>query len=152
MKRLALRLLLLVPFVVALPAHAGPWFPCGDITQVGWSCQLASYPSTHYEYGIAYNTNEPQVVNCSYWNYGRRITNRHPYLVMSDNPSTSMRWGGFTFYTGTLASDDPTCSGGTWRHRYWWLDGNNGISTGQSNGCFNSSLILYCRTRSGTGS
>jgi hypothetical protein len=152
MKRLALRLMLLVPLAVAFPAHAGHWFPCGDITQIGWSCQLASYPSTQYEYGIAYNSSEPQVVNCLYWNYGRRITNRHPYLTFSDNPSLPMHWGGFMFYTGTQASDDPICSGGTWRHRYWWMGANNVVSTGYGNGCVGSAIVLYCRTRSGTGS
>jgi len=147
MKRLALRLLLLVPFAVALPAHANPWFPCGNITQIGWSCQLSAYPSNSYEYGIAYNTNEPHVVTCSYWNVGMRISNRLPYLVYSDNPTSSMQWGGFTFYTGTLSTDDDTCSNGTWRHRYWQLGQNNIITTSWTNGCADSTQIIYCRAR-----
>ncbi|HYO66079.1 MAG TPA: hypothetical protein VEU33_08355 [Archangium sp.] len=150
MKRLALRLLLLVPLAMALPAHAGHWFPCGNITQIGWSCQLSSYPSTHYEYGIVYNSAEPHVVTCSYWNVGMRITNRLPYLVWSDNPTTSMYWGGFTFSTGTLASDDPACTNGTWRHRYWWINPDNVIKTSNSQGCYGSGLTIYCRARSET--
>jgi hypothetical protein len=65
---------------LGVQAHAAGWFYCGDLTQIGWSCQLAGYPSTSYEYGIAYNTAEPQVANCSYWNYGMRIYNRSPYV------------------------------------------------------------------------
>ncbi len=148
MKRLALRLLLLlVPLAVALPAHANHWFPCGDITQIGWSCQLAAHPSTHYEYGIAYATAEPQVVTCSYWNYGMRVSNRLPFFVFSENPSTSMKWGGFTFYTSTLASDDDTCSNGTWRHRFWWLGQDNVVVPGWAGSCHGTSLTIYCRAR-----
>jgi len=140
-------LLSLAAVVATAPAHAGNWFPCGNIMQIGWSCQLTNYPSSHYEYGIAYNTNEPSVVTCSYWNYGMRIYNRLPYSVLSDNPSASTRWGGFMFYTNTLAGDDDTCSGGTWRHRYWWLDTDNTIQANYSNGCYNSNLTIYCRAR-----
>ena len=142
----ALPLLLSVSLLSAVPAHAGNWVPCGNITQIGWSCQLTNYPSSTYEYGIAYNTAEPQVVNCVYWNHGMRIINRFPYIIASDNPQVVSYWGGFIFYTGTLASDDDTCGGGTWRHQYWQLDPNNLVKTLGSNGC-SGSLPLYCRAR-----
>lgn len=140
-------LLLIAPMIAAVPAHAGNWFPCGNITQIGWSCQLTAYPSSQYDYGIAYNTAEPLTVTCSYWNYGMRISNRLPYHVWSDNPSTNTRWGGFMFYTSTLASDDDTCSGGSWRHRYWWMDNGNLVLTGSSNGCYGSNLTIFCRSK-----
>ncbi|NMO18587.1 hypothetical protein HPC49_30330 [Pyxidicoccus fallax] len=143
----ALSLLFSALLLAALPAHANEWFLCGNITQIGWSCQLADHPSNKYEYGIAWNTSEPQVATCSYWNYGMRVTNRHPYLVYSGNPQTRSLWGGFVFYSGTLASDDDTCSEGEWRHQYWHLDTNNIVKPLGSSGCFGSGLQLYCRLR-----
>ncbi|MCP3138804.1 hypothetical protein [Pyxidicoccus xibeiensis] len=133
--------------LAATPADAGNWFACGNLTQIGWSCQLPSYPSSHYEYGVAYNSAEPQVTNCAYWNYGLRLINRHPYIIASDNPQTGSLWGGFIFYTSTLASDDDTCSGGSWRHQYWILDSNNAVKAIGSNGCAGSNHLIYCRAR-----
>jgi hypothetical protein len=148
MKSTTLRLLLpAAALFIATPASAAGWFACGDLSQIGWSCQLASYPNTQYEYGIAYNTSEPLVVTCSYWDYGMRIYNRFPYMVWSNNPQAGAHWGGFSLYTGTLATDDDTCSGGTWRHRYWYLDPNNTLIHNSSNGCHGSGFTIYCRAR-----
>ncbi|HYO55165.1 hypothetical protein [Archangium sp.] len=148
MKNTPLRLLLpAATLFIAAPASAAGWFVCGDLSQIGWSCQLSSYPSTQYEYGIAFNTSEPHVVTCSYWNYGMRIYNRFPYMMWSDNPQAGARWGGFLFYTGTLATDDDTCGVGTWRHQYWHLDPNNTFAQLLSNGCHGSAIPIYCRAR-----
>jgi hypothetical protein len=147
MKAVTLRALLLsTTLLFAVPAQAGDWFVCGNLLEIGWSCQLANYPSTHYEYGVAYNAREPHPVTCSYWNYGMRIYNKLPYFVSSDNPQTGSFWGGFILYTGTLATDDDTCSGGTWRHQYWHLDANNAAKAYYSNGCLGG-LAIYCRAR-----
>ncbi|MFP2911567.1 hypothetical protein ACLESD_42380 [Pyxidicoccus sp. 3LFB2] len=143
----ACSLLLFVFLLAAVPAHAGNWFSCGDLSQIGWSCQLTSHPNSHYEYGIAYNTTEPMPVTCAYWNYGMRIFNKLPYFIVSDNPQAGSQWGGFIFYTSTLASDDDTCSGGTWRHQYWGLDPNNLVKALGSGGCRGSTLPIYCRAR-----
>jgi hypothetical protein len=148
MKNFNLRSLLpAAALLTAVPASAAEWFYCGDLSQVGWSCQLSSYPTRLYEYGIAYNTSEPLVVTCSYWNYGMRIYNRFPYIVYSDNPQTGSHWGGFLLYTGTQATDDDTCSGGAWRHNYWYLDPNNVVTAPGGNGCRGSDLPIYCRAR-----
>lgn len=125
-------------------ANAGDWFACGYLGQLV-SCQLPSYPSTRYEYGMTYNTGEPIPVRCTTWNVGYRVYNKDPYFVYSDNPSLSAQWGGAVFYTGTYAADDDGCQSGTWRHRYWTLTANNVISTGSSNGCVNQPL--FCRAR-----
>jgi len=148
MKNKSLRpLVLAVALFTAAPASAAGWFACGNLSQIGWSCQLASYPNAQYEYGIAYNTSEPLVVTCSWWNYGMRVYNQHPYMVQSDNPQSGSRWGGFLLYTGTLATDDDTCSGGNWRHNYWHLDPNNVVTMPWGNGCIGSNLPIYCRAR-----
>jgi hypothetical protein len=139
--------LLCATLFTAVPAQAGEWFACGDLTQIGWSCQLANYPTRNYEYGIAYNSAEPHAVACLYWNYGMRIQNRLPYITFSDNPQTGSRWGGFILYTGTLASDDDICTNGSWRHQYWHLDPNNVVVTPGGNGCLGSSTTIYCRVR-----
>jgi len=146
MKNLRLALLA-ATLLTTVPASAAGWFVCGNLSQIGWSCQLSSYPNTQYEYGVAYNTSEPLVVSCSYWNYGMRVYNQLPYMVHSDNPQSGSRWGGFLFYTGTLAADDDTCSGGTWRHSYWHLDPNNIVTAPGGNGCLGSNLPIYCRAR-----
>lgn len=132
--------------LVAMPymAYAGEWFPCGNLGQLS-NCQLPAYPGTRYEYGMAYNTSQPIPVVCSSWNVGSRLYNKDPYFVYSDNPSSTMQWGGAMFYTGTYAADDDACQSGTWRHRYWSLGANNVISTAASNGCINQQL--YCRLR-----
>lgn len=123
-------------------AFAGEWFQCGYLGQLV-NCELPSFPVTRHEYGIAFNTKQPQVVTCSTWNVGYRIYNRDPYFTYSDNPSVSANWGGSVFYTGTNATDDDGCQSGTWRHRYWTLGTNNVISTGNSQGCINQ--IIWCR-------
>jgi hypothetical protein len=148
MKVVALRWgLLMAALLINVPAHAAGWFVCGNLSQIGWSCQLANYPSGQYEYGIAYNSQEPMDVTCSYWNYGMRVYNKLPYVIDSDNPQGGARWGGFMFYTNTLATDDDTCTGGSWRHKYWRLDVNNALTTIWSNGCSGSDLPIYCRAR-----
>jgi len=137
----------LTGLAASAPAHAAGWFQCGNLLQVGWSCQVTGYPNTQYEYGIAYNSSEPLPVNCTYWNYGMRIYNRDPYFVMSDNPASSMNWGGFAFYFGTLATDDDTCNN-SWRHRYWFLHQNNAVYTGVGgNGCHGAEVPIFCRAR-----
>jgi hypothetical protein len=141
----ALSLLFSAMLLAAPTAQASDWFVCGTITEIGPSCQLPDYPSAEYEYGIVYNSSEPHVVKCTYWNVGRRIYNRDPYFVASDNPQTGSYWGGFMFYIGTNATDDDTC-GGAWRHRYWQLDVNNFVKPLGGNGCaFRTSI--YCRYR-----
>jgi len=132
--------------ILGLPsmAYAGDWFLCGNLGQLS-GCQLPSYPTTRYEYGIAYNSDEPHPLACTTWNVGRRVFNKLPYFVYSDNPQAGMKWGGFMFYTGTFATDDDQCQSGTWRHRYWWLDPNNNIIPADSNGCINPPV--YCRLR-----
>jgi len=132
--------------ILVLPsmAYASEWFLCGNLGQLSL-CQLPSYPTLRYEYGIAYNTDEPLPIACTGWNVGRRVQNKQPYFVYSDNPANSMKWGGFVFYTGTHATDDDECQSGTWRHRYWWLDTNTTVTTASSNGCINQPI--YCRIR-----
>jgi hypothetical protein len=133
----------------ALHTHAGtpaPWRMCGTLASFGSDCRVAGFDPNTYEYGIAYNSTEPQVVNCTYWNRGVRIYNRHPYFVFSDNPESGMRWGGFVFYRGTDAADDDTCGAG-YRHRYWYTDSANVISIGFSNGCYSTDMPVYCRER-----
>ncbi len=126
-------------------AYAGPWFICGNLGQLS-GCQLPAYPTTHYEYAIQYSSIDPLPVTCGIWNVGWRIHNKEPQFVISDNPTSGMRWGGFVFYSGTLATDDDECQSGTWRHRYWYLDANNAIITSLGgNGCINQPL--YCRAR-----
>ncbi|BBD69099.1 hypothetical protein NIES4072_35720 [Nostoc commune NIES-4072] len=139
-------------FVVS-PAYASDWLLCGNLSQIDVNngCQIPNYPSGRYEYAISYNTNEPLPVVCSSWNVGLRIYNKQPYMVLSDNPSAGMSYGGFIFYRGTQASDDATatCSSGEWRHRYWRLTQNNAIQTDfyGSNGCYGAELPVYCRAR-----
>lgn len=149
MKGLAIRWVLsMAVLLAAVPASAAPWVACGNLSQINANCQLPSYPSTHYEYGMQYNTTEPQLVTCSYWNTGLRIYNRLPFVVEGDNPQLGVRWGGFMFYTGTLAPDDDTCPSGEWRHQYWRLDANNIVLSNLfSNGCFGTTLPIFCRAR-----
>ncbi|MCP3102703.1 hypothetical protein LZ198_27890 [Myxococcus sp. K15C18031901] len=143
-----IRLMLWAPgLLLATPAAAGPWFPCGSFSDLNLTknCQLDRYPVTHFEYAIQYNSAEPLPVVCTTWNYGFRIYNKLPIVVESDNPQGVMRWGGAIFYTATTASDDDTCGVGTWRHKYWRLDQNNTVTTAWTNGCLN--LPLLCRER-----
>ncbi|WP_157775170.1 hypothetical protein [Melittangium boletus] len=130
--------------MLAVPgvSMAGEWFPCGNLGQLS-NCQIPNFPNTRYDYGIAYNVQSPIPVVCVTWNVGYRVHNKDPYFVYSDNPASGVSWGGFVFYTGTLAPDDDGCLSGTWRHRYWRLGPNNVISTHDSNGCVNQPL--YCR-------
>ena len=111
------------------------------------TCQLP-YPSTHYEYGIAYNSREPLPVVCTSWNVGARLYNKDPYFVQSDNPTAGMRYGGFVFYTGTQADDD-NCPIEQWRHRYWYINPDGGITVWAGNGCYGRgrNLTVYCRAR-----
>jgi len=131
---------------------AAPWTNCGNITQLApttiWiGGEIPGYPSTKYEYAIAYNTTEPVPIVVTSWNQGTRIANKEPYLVISDNPATGMKQGGFVFYKGTLASDDASCAAGTIRHRYWWINTDNTVATGYSNGCYGATIPVYCRAR-----
>ncbi|MDM9585806.1 hypothetical protein [Nostoc sp. GT001] len=135
-------------FVVS-PAYASDWLQCGNLSQIDETCQIPNYPTSSYEYAISYNTTEPLPVVCSSWNVGKRIYNKQPYMVLSDNPLAGMSYGGFIFYRGTLASDDATatCSSGQWRHRYWQLTQNNRIETNFSNGCLGTETPVFCRAR-----
>ncbi|WP_148314201.1 hypothetical protein [Sorangium cellulosum] len=139
---------------IASAAQAAEWIPCARIDRLR-ECELQAFPSTRYEYGITYLTNsEPLPVVCTFWNSGRRIYNKHPFLNYSDNPAAGMRWGGFVFYTGTNAPDDDIgnavnqCKAESpWRHRYWWINPSGSVSTGDSNGCYGTNVTLYCRER-----
>ncbi|MCC5601100.1 hypothetical protein [Nostoc favosum] len=137
-------------FVVS-PAYASDWIQCGNLSQIDVNtCQILNYPTSSYEYAISYNTAEPLPVVCTQWNVGARIYNKQPYIIQSDNPTTSMSYGGFIFYRGTLASDDATatCSSGQWRHKYWRLTQNNIIDTALgSNGCYGAETPVFCRAR-----
>lgn len=139
----ALRFAALLAFLV-LPslAHASEWFLCGNLGELS-SCELPQYPTTHYEYGIVYNPKQPVPVICSRWNVGLRLHNKDPYFTRSDNPTSGMLWGGFMFYTNTLATDDDECRSGTWRHRYWHLGADNAVVADGGNGCLNPPI--YCR-------
>lgn len=135
------------------PAYASNWVQCGYLSQIDVNtCQILSFPSTKYEYAIAYTTNEPLPVLCSFWNVGARIYNKQPYIILSDDPPVGLTYGGFIFYRGTYASDDgtATCPSGQWCHKYWRLTQNNQILTdiygGSGNGCFGN-LPVYCRAR-----
>jgi hypothetical protein len=132
----------------ALHTHAGvpsPWAVCGTLADIDTNCRLAGRDPNAWEYGIAYNSTEPHVVNCTYWNRGQRIYNRFPYFVWSDNPSSGMHWGGFVFYRNTDAADDDACAPG-WRHQYWWMTSTHTVTVGASNGC-STSWNVYCRER-----
>jgi hypothetical protein len=141
----------------SVQALAAPWTVCGNITQItpvlvsllagGNGGEIPGYSSKKYEYAVVYNTSEPLPVVVTAWNQGIRITNKEPYLVLSDNPATGMKQGGFVFYKGTLASDDASCASGTIRHRYWWINTDNTVATGYSNGCFGNTIPVYCRLR-----
>lgn len=128
-----------------LTATDAPWFACGTLLDMN-DCQMPGYPVYEYEYGVVANTHEPNVVNCTYWNVGIRIYNRHPYMVNSDNPSTGMNWGGFIAYKGTNADDDDVCSPG-WRHKYWYMGPSGTVVTNWSLGCWGGTTPVYCRKR-----
>jgi hypothetical protein len=123
-----------------------PWFQCGDLGDLaeGTDCQIDEYPGLEYEYGFIYNSRTPLPAVCTYWNRGQRFYNRDPYFVSADNPSNNIGYGGAMWYTGTDATDDDTCNGDRWMHKYWRLS-NGTVSPYASNGCF--SLPVYCRKR-----
>lgn len=136
------------PGLARVVTLSGPWSHCGTITDINpGTCQLPSYASAIYEYGVVYNSPEPLPVVCTWWNYGARVYNKEPYFVWSDNPMSGMLHGGFVFYTATLATDDDTCPVGLWRHKYWYLNATQGVTTEASNGCYGASLPIYCRAR-----
>jgi hypothetical protein len=126
------------------------WFECGVLNDLNMTnkCNHVTYPTLQYEYGIAYNSAEPLVVDCTFWNKGIRVANRNPYFVTADNPTDgTMRRGGFVFYTGTNATDDDIpspCAADGWRHTYWQESAGT-IAFAGSNGCF--SQKLHCRAR-----
>ena len=122
----------------------GPWVSCGTLADFGSGCANPAFPVTEYQYGIVYNSTEPMPIQCTTWNVGRRVYNVLPYFVNSDDPSVSMNWGGFMWYTGTSAADDKTCAG-QWRHKYWVLGANNVVTPSGGNGC--SSPPVFCRKR-----
>lgn len=122
------------------------WKPCGTISQIALKCSLPQFPLTDYEYGIAYNSEEPMPVSCVVWNRGQKIHNRQPYLIYTDDPSKGMKWGGFIFYTGTDAADDDSCPRGSWRHHYWSLATNNQVMVEFSAGCMDK-VEIFCRRR-----
>ena len=135
----------------ALHTHAltvdldNPWVACGDLSDLqAGSCQLSEFPALEYEYGFTYNTPIPHVLMCTTWNRGFRMYNRDPYVVNADNPSGNVNFGGSMWYTGTDASDDNSCSGDNWRHKYWRLSSGTVVPF-SSNGCFNRTI--YCRKR-----
>ena len=143
--RAILVLLPLASLALTTSALAAEWVTCGTLNQMS-GCQLADYPSTRYEYGIAYNSTEPMPAICTRWNHGERIYNKLPYFVYSDDP-TSMNWGGFVFYTGTDAADDDTCGAGQWRHRYWKFESSGAVIAPGGNGCYGTNQPVYCRLR-----
>lgn len=123
---------------------ASPWMACGTLTSITGNCQMANYPSTEYQYGVAYLTGVIPYV-CSFWNSGYRLYNRDPFFVDSDNPENGMLRGGVVFYTETEADDDDSCAlENKWRHRYWYIDETNAVQLlGSGNGCFD--YQVYCR-------
>ena len=127
--------------------QAAPWVSCGTLGSISQlTFQIPGRPLATWEYGIAYITKEPVPVVATAWNRGVRIVNKEPLLVLSDDPAGGMQWGGFLFYQNTLSADDDVCAP-EFRHRYWWLDTNNKITTGFSNGCFSDTPVVYCRKR-----
>jgi hypothetical protein len=130
---------------VVSPVLAASWLQCGTLADIA-NCQIANRPSARYEYAIAYITAEPVPVVCTFWNVGERIANKEPLLIFSDNPSTGMRYGGFVFYRDTQAADD-NCPAGGFRHRYWWLTVDTEVEANASNGCFSTTIPIYCRRR-----
>jgi len=136
----------------ALTAAFAPkaWVPCGTLNDLNGAskCELPNFPSKDFEYGFVYNSVEVHVAECLFWNVGLRVTNRHPYMVDSDNPTNGlMGLGGAIFYTGTKATDDdiPTaCPADTWRHQYWKIT-NGTVQLSNSQGCSNDPL--FCRSR-----
>ncbi len=123
-----------------------PWFLCGNLGDLhdNSDCQVEDYPGLEYEYGFIYNSRTPMPAVCTYWNRGMRFYNRDPYMVNSDNPSANVSYGGALWYTGTDATDDNSCNGATWRHKYWRLSSGTVVPF-SGNGCF--SLNVYCRER-----
>jgi len=127
-------------------AEAAPWVPCGQIRNINMSsCELTGRPLTQHEYGIRWNSSEPLPIACVHWNRGARIHNKEPYFVLSDNPKTGQRWGGFVLYQGTDDPGDDACGSG-YLHQYWFLDSNNVVSVPGGSGCQFDTQI-YCRLR-----
>jgi hypothetical protein len=126
--------------------YAEPWQECGRLEDIRpLTCQIPGQPLTEVEYGIAYNSTEPVPVICTTWNQGVRIANKTPYFVFSDDPSQTMRYGGFVFYQKTAATDDGQCRGG-YQHRYWFLGKNTVVEVENSNGCTFDQPV-FCRQR-----
>jgi hypothetical protein len=138
--------------------QAGPWLVCGTLSQmtVANKGTIPGKPVNKFEYGIAYNSVEPMPIFSTAWNNGIRIYNKLPFLIQADNPS-SMRQGGFVFYSGTLANDD-NCGNGNFRHQYWQIETDSTVTTIGTNGCYGSTGTgidlngvsnppIYCRTR-----
>jgi hypothetical protein len=122
-----------------------PWFVCGDLGDLAAnSCQIPDNPGLAYEYGFIYNSSTPHPAVCTTWNRGLRLYNRDPYMVLADNPSANVSYGGSMWYTGTDATDDDSCTGDTWRHKYWRLSSGTVVPF-SSNGCF--ARTVYCRKR-----
>jgi hypothetical protein len=128
-----------------LSAVPSPWVSCGNLSDLVF-CELPDFPSTDYEYGIAF-VSPPIPYLCTGWNSGSRIYNQHPFFIDSDIPDAGMRYGGVLFYSGTNSADDDLCTGASgWKHRYWYLDHTDSlkpVKTWASNGCIDQEL--FCR-------
>jgi len=128
------------------------WTECGTLESLhkgASQCVIDGFSPDDYEYGFKYNSPEAYVLDCLRWNVGTRVVNRHPYLVNSDDPSSSAtQLGGALFYTDTNATDDDIpaqCPSGMWRQRYWRIAGGSVAMDLSSNGCVN--IPIYCRRR-----
>ncbi|MBZ4402487.1 hypothetical protein [Myxococcus sp. AS-1-15] len=125
-------------------ALAAEWFPCGYASQIpNGGCWLPSHDPHRYQYGVKYNTHTPQPVVCSHWNYGHRLHSVTPYALVGDDPSTGSHMAGVMFYRQTLAQDDDVCTGGTWRHQYWYYGADNKVTPYASHGCMD--IQIFCR-------
>lgn len=128
----------------------GNWFVAGSLLDVyNGNGVIAGYPIADYEYGIKYSPSftEPVPVLYASWNSGRKLVNKYPLLVQSDNPSAGMEWGGFLFYHGTQDPADDSCTSTAWRHAYWKMNptGSPMIVLIGGNGCVSTQVWARAR-------
>lgn len=128
----------------------GNWFVAGSLLDVyNGNGVIAGYPLADYEYGIKYSPSltEPVPVLYASWNSGRKLVNKYPLLVQSDNPSVGMEWGGFLFYHGTQDPADDSCTSTAWRQAYWKMNptGSPMIVLIGGNGCVSTQVWARAR-------